>query len=422
MKIAVFTDLYLEIAGGIPSSISAQKRELEKLGHEVVVFCPGRTKPHEKNVVLLPTSKFIKINGAPTAKWPGKIVDFIDKNYPNFKQNFDLIHAHYEAGASIAAVLLAKKYNMPLVQTMHGREDMAIAVNVPHPFKTIAGWSLNHIHAAYLKKYTKAPKIKRDNYLANMICKQNMWQLMARQANSADQVITPSQHFAEKLAKYGVSKPITAVSNGVSDEIVSSRSWRVRTLESAQNEPLRIISTCRLSREKRILPFLEALNLVNQQKPGSFRYTIVGDGNDAETARKLAKSYRIDTFCDFKGAIPHEKVMNMLENQHISITNSYGFDTQGLTLLEASATGLPVLYCDPDMDKVVVKGAAIRPKDETPEEMAKTILDILDHPEKITEMSQNAFKNRVSVLQSSQIKKLLSVYELAISKNRSSNL
>jgi UDP-N-acetylglucosamine:LPS N-acetylglucosamine transferase len=73
------------------------------------------------------------------------------------------------------------------------------------------------------------------------------------------------------------------------------------------------------------------------------------------------------------------------------------------------------------MDKVVVKGAAIRPKDETPEEMAKTILDILDHPEKITEMSQNAFKNRVSVLQSSQIKKLLSVYELAISKNLSSN-
>ena len=31
MKIAVCTDLYLEMAGGIPSSISAQKKELEKL-------------------------------------------------------------------------------------------------------------------------------------------------------------------------------------------------------------------------------------------------------------------------------------------------------------------------------------------------------------------------------------------------------
>ena len=67
MRIAVFTDLYLEIAGGIPSSISAQKRELEKLGHEVVVFCPGFKQPEEKNVVILPTSK-INVNGAPTTK------------------------------------------------------------------------------------------------------------------------------------------------------------------------------------------------------------------------------------------------------------------------------------------------------------------------------------------------------------------
>ena len=35
MRIAVFTDLYLEIAGGIPSSISAQKKELEKLGRDL---------------------------------------------------------------------------------------------------------------------------------------------------------------------------------------------------------------------------------------------------------------------------------------------------------------------------------------------------------------------------------------------------
>lgn len=133
MRIAVFTDLYLEIAGGIPSSISAQKKELEKLGHSVTVFCPGFSKPEEKNVIVLPTAKFIKINGAPTARWPKIIVKFIKENYPNFKSDFDLIHVHYEAGASIAAILLAKEFNLPLVQTMHGREDMAIAVNVPHP-------------------------------------------------------------------------------------------------------------------------------------------------------------------------------------------------------------------------------------------------------------------------------------------------
>ena len=414
MKIAVFTDLYLEIAGGIPSSISAQKTALEKLGHEVVIFCPGKKTPDTENVVLLPTSKFIKISGAPTAKWPGKIVDFIAKNFENFGQDFDLIHAHYEAGASIAAVLLAKKYNLPLVQTMHGREDMAIAVNVPHPFKTLAGYALNGIHRAYLEKYTKTSPVKRDHYLANMHCKQQMWELIQRQANSADQVITPSEHFAEKLKKYGVSKPITAVSNGVSDKVASDSTWEIRTLNEAKNEPLRIISTCRLSREKRILPFLKSLKLVNDQKPGSFRFTIAGDGNDMKKAKKLAKKYKIDDFCDFLGAVPHEKVMELLKNQHLSITNSYGFDTQGLTLLEAGAVGLPVLYCDKDMDKIVVKDAAIRPIDESSEEMAKVILDILEHPERIAKMSENAFSHRDTVLQSHQIKNLLGVYKKAL--------
>ena len=414
MRIAVFTDLYLEIAGGIPSSISAQKRELEKLGHEVTVFCPGFKKPKEKNVIILPTSKHIKINGAPTTKWPGKVVNFIAKNYPNFGSDFDLIHSHYEAGASIAAVLLARKYNLPLVQTMHGREDMAIAVNVPHPFKTLAGWSLNHIHGAYLDKYVKKVNVKRDNYLANMACKKNMWELMVRQANCAKLVITPSQHFADKLKHYGVSKPITAVSNGVEDKVITLRDFKVRSVQTSSNEPLRIIWTSRLSREKRILPFLESLKIVNEKKPNSFFFTAVGDGNELEAAKAFAKANGIENLCDFKGAVPHEKVMELLEDQHLSIINSYGFDTQGLTILEAGAVGLPVLYCDKDMDQVVIKDAAIRPDDETPKKMAETILYVITHPELVEKMSKNAFTGRESVLQSNQIKSLLKVYEKAL--------
>lgn len=415
MRIAVFTDLYLEIAGGIPSSISAQKRELEKLGHEVVVFCPGFKQPEEKNVVILPTSK-ISVNGAPTTKWPGKVVKFIAKNYPNFGSDFDLIHSHYEAGASIAAVIIAKKYNLPLVQTMHGREDMAIAVNVAHPFKTISGWALNHIHKAYLKKYTGKISIKRDNYLADMVCKTNMWELMVRQANCAKLVITPSQHFADKLIHYGVSKPITAVSNGVEDKVINVRDFKIRSLNTSSNEPLRIIWTSRLSKEKRILPFLESLKIVNEKKTGSFFFTAVGDGNELEAAKAYAKANGIDKYCDFKGAVSHDKVMELLENQHLSIINSYGFDTQGLTILEAGAVGLPVLYCDKDMDQVIIEGAAIRPDDETPEKMADVILNVLEKPERIEAMSKNAFEKRDSVLQSTQIKNLLKVYEKALEK------
>ncbi len=415
MRIAVFTDLYLEIAGGIPSSISSQKKELEKLGHEVTVFCPGFSKPKEKNVVVLPTAKYIKINGAPCARWPKVIVKFIDKEYPFFKDSFDLIHAHYEAGASIAAILLAKKYKMPLVQTMHGREDMAIAVNVSHPYKTIAGCGLNKIHKHYLKNIAKNVRVKKDIYLAPTIARANMWELMVREANCANQVITPSQHFANKLKHYGVSKPITAVSNGVEDKIANSHHWKIRRLEKSSNEPVRIIWTSRLSKEKRILPFLEALKIV-KEKSDKFFFTAVGDGNEFEASKKYVLEHGLSKNVKFLGAVPHEKVLELLKNEHLSIINSYGFDTQGLTILEAGAVGLPVIYCDKDMDQVVLKDAGLRAYDESPEKMAELILEIIEKPELIEKMSKAAMKNREQVLQSTQIKNLLAIYKKALKK------
>ena len=298
---------------------------------------------------------------------------------------------------------------------MHGREDMAIAVNVPHPFKTFAGTALNKIHRSYLKNYCTAKKINRDDYLAPTIATKNMWELMVREANCADEVITPSQHFADKLKHYGVKKPITAVSNGVSDEVVKLRDWKVRTLKKGSHEPLRIIWTSRLSREKRILPFLEALKIVKNQTD-DFYFTAVGDGNELEASRKFVEENNLAKNVGFLGAVPHEKVMELLENQHLSIINSYGFDTQGLTILEAGAVGLPVIYCDKDMDQVVLKDAGIRPDDESPEKMATLILDCIKNPEIIEKMSRAAFKNRGEVLQSTQIKNLLKVYEKALKK------
>lgn len=304
---------------------------------------------------------------------------------------------------------------MPLVQTMHGREDMAIAVNVAHPFKTLAGASLNKIHKHYLKKYVKEKRVKRDNYLADTTAKRKMWELMVREANCADQVITPSQHFADKLKHYGVYKPITAVSNGVEDKVALDTDWKIRKLKKTSHEPVRIIWTSRLSREKRIMPFLESLKLVKEDSDRFF-FTAVGDGNEFETAKKYVLENGLSKNVKFLGAVPHEKVLKLLETEHLSIINSYGFDTQGLTILEAAATGLPVIYCDRDMKQVVLPGAGMCAYDESPEQMAKLILDIINNPELIEKMSRAAMKNRQKVFQSTQIKNLLNVYEKALKR------
>lgn len=437
-RIAIFTDVFLGIPGGIPSSIRAQKTALESLGHQVTIFCPGTQQDfenplsqfganHDPNIILVPTAKFL-VNGAPFSKWTKHVIRFIEEKYPNLTKSFDLFHIHYEATTSMAGLILAKKYHIKTIQTMHGREDMAIAINVPHPFKTIAATGINLIHRTTLKSISKKsprpdyqnPEPKKSpslNYqnakiknLAPTIARREMWQMMTRQANLADQVITPSAHFAKKLQLFGVTRPISVISNGIADQEIANFTPRIRTYQD--HEPLRILWFSRLSKEKRILPFLESLRIAQELEPNfRFIFTIIGDGNQMSKVQKFCKKHFDEASIKILGTIPHQEILQKYtKDQHLSIINSYQFDTQGLTILEAAACNLPVIYADPDMSEIVPNHGGLCAKSPAPRAMAELLLKIHHQPEIIQKLSQNLAASEKTYLQSHQIEKLLKLY------------
>lgn len=438
LRIAIFTDVFLGIPGGIPSSIRAQKTALESLGHQVTIFCPGTQQDfenplsqfganHDPNIILVPTAKFL-VNGAPFSKWTKEVVRFIEKKYPNLTESFDLFHIHYEATTSMAGLILAKKHYIKTVQTMHGREDIAIAINVPHPFKTLAATGINLIHYTTLKPILKKtpksdyrnPEPKKSpglNYqnteiknLAPTIARREMWQMMVRQANLADQVITPSAHFAKKLQLFGVTRPISVISNGISDQEIANFTPQIRTYQD--HEPLRILWFSRLSKEKRILPFLESLRIAQELEPNfRFIFTIIGDGNQMSKVQKFCKKHFDETSIKILGTIPHQEILQKYtKDQHLSIINSYQFDTQGLTILEAAACNLPVIYADHDMSEIVPNHGGLCAKSPAPRAMAELLLEIYHQPELIQKLSQNLAASEKTYLQSHQIEKLLKLY------------
>lgn len=395
MKVAVFTDIYAPWgSGGIASSIKAQKDELERLGHEVMVFCPGFAA-REKNVINVPTHKHLKINATPLALRPEVIEQFVVEKIPDFGK-FDIVHVHYEGSCSIAGVRLAKRFNIPLVQTLHGREDMAIAINVPHPVKTLVAWCLNRLHGHYLPS---CEKIKRDKYQAPTLARAKMWEIMVRQAECADIVLAPSDHFAKKLEHYGIARPIIVVSNGISAELVTEE-FCVRELEDG--EVLKMIWNSRVSNEKRILPFLRALTLIKRP----YVLQVYGDGNALKKAQNLAKKHQLKV--KFYGVRSRDKIIDKMAKSHLGIMASYNFDTQGMTLLEAEATGLPVFFCDPAMMEVVPEKSFVLAGGPEAEAMAIALEKI--PAQKIAQMSKQMLKHRDEVLQSTQIKRLLKAY------------
>lgn len=399
MRIAIFTDVYAPWGnGGIASSIKAQKSELEKMGHEVVLFCPG-FNAKELGVVNVPSHKRIRISDSIVAKRPSLVEEFVLEKYPDFDK-FDIVHVHYEASCSIAGVRLAHKFDLPLVQTQHGREDMAISVNMPHPIKLLTATAIDTVHGMCLPHTIK---VKRDKFQAPTFTRAKMWSLVVNHAEQADIIITPSDHFARKIEHYGVSKPVMVVSNGIPHELVAEE-FAVRQLEDG--DVLKMIWNCRVSKEKRIMPLLQALKELKRP----YVLHVYGCGNALKMAKRYAERNHLKV--KFYGEVKRAKIVDRMRESHLGVTISYNFDVQPMTLLEAEATGLPVFFCDPAMREVVPQGSYIMA--DSPEAAALQIaLDNLEAAE-VAKMSKKMLANRSDVMQEKQVKRLLEVYKKAI--------
>lgn len=397
MRIAIFTDIYAPWGtGGVAAAVKAQKDELERLGHEVVVFCPGRDA-QEKDVVTVPSHAHVKVSRTIVALRPEKIIEFVTARYPEF--DFDVVHVHYEASCSVAGVLLAQKFKRPLVQTMHGREDMAIAVNVPHPLKLIVASLLNHLHRHYIPYEIK---VKRDKFQAPTFTRAKMWEIMVNQAQAADMVIAPSDHFAKKLEHYGVEKPIVPIPNGVESELVEE-DYETRVLEDGA--VLKMIWNSRVSHEKRLLPFLHALELLHRP----YLLHVYGSGNELKKAQKYAERHHLKV--KFYGMQKREKILKRMREAHLSVVASYNFDTQGMVLLEAEATGLPVFFCDPNMMEIVPRDSFVLAGGPEAEAMAIS-LEALP-AEKIEKMSAKMLAARKNITQELATRQILKAYRSA---------
>lgn len=404
MKIAIFSDLYTPggATGGIVSSIRAQKTELENLGHVVTVFCPGLTTD-EQNVFLVPTFMRPKVNGAMMARGPKTVAAYIREHFPDFSK-FDIVHVNYEASCSIAGIFLAHEFNLPLAQTMHGREDMAIAVNVPKGARAITSTGLEQIHRHYLPHEIK---VKTDDYQAPNYARARMWQLMINHAECADTIIVPSGHFGQKLEHYGVNKPVVVVPNGLPTEFTKPD---FATRKYQDGDVLKMLWNSRVSSEKRFMPFLHALHKLKRP----YMLYVYGDGNDLKKAQNYAKKYALKV--KFFGAKPREVIIERMRSCHLSICASYNFDTQGMVLIEAEATGLPVLLCDPELARDLPRDGYLLTDGPSVDAIARTLNDF--QPADIERMSKIMLEHRDETAQSTQIGKLLGAYKLAIKNHK----
>lgn len=113
----------------------------------------------------------------------------------------------------------------------------------------------------------------------------------------------------------------------------------------------------------------------------------------------------------FFGAQPRERIIIRMQEAHLGVHSSYNFDTQGMVLVEAQATGLPVLITDPALTETVPMGGFLLASSKDPTGIALTLEGL--KAEKVNGMSKIMMKNRRKVLQDERVKELVKAYKMA---------
>ncbi|WP_162802910.1 glycosyltransferase [Ornithinimicrobium avium] len=343
MRVALVTDYYLPTLGGVQTAVGALREGLERGGHEVTVCCPrDRDRDHEPEpgVVGLPVSPVFRPDGYPFAWSPRRVRRVLREELA--ARRVEVVHTHSEMFAALSGVRVARELGLPVVHTMHGRIDVYTDKVLPVPALSTAllAW-LHHRQVPH-----SDVRVAATPWTQSRVARR-MWRLMAAQAKASDHVVVPSAHFAAKLARVGVRTPTTVVSNGVAVGVMEQEDGPTLRTLGPQDE-LRALWVGRLSPEKRPEVFVDAVRRTGHGVLG----TVLGDGVSRRDVARAAAGAPVR----LEGSVPQSQVLARMRESHVLVSSSVDFDNQPMVILEAVASGLPVLHADPDLAEVVPDG------------------------------------------------------------------
>lgn len=403
MHIVIFVDFHDSSVGGVQTSVRGQRKGLEDLGHTVTIISPpstGVVSP-DASVMTLPSLRFLRPNGFPLSL-PSKnnlrlVEDFLGKREP-----IDIVHVQTNMGVGILGVEYAKKHTLPLIQTMHGRDDVFAET---YPLPRLVTELQRRLHARHV------PHASTVNRLDDTPTAHNAWRIMVNHAQAADHVVMPSHHFADKFKKHGVTKPMTVVSNGIDDAVVASLSDKKRK-KAIKGDSLKVMWCGRFSEEKRPLDSIKAIANV----PGC-ELNMFGDGPLVKTVEEYITSHNLSDRVHLRGRVGQVEILKAMQKHDVLLYPSFGFDNQPMVLIEAVAAAIPVVYCDPDLTECMPAGGGLITKTTTIDAMSAALETIIRQPEKRDKMHATMLAHRDKVIQSYHSKKMSALYRRVI-KNR----
>lgn len=321
MRILLTTDLYTPAINGVVTSTVSLKQSLEELGHSVRVLTLadyGYINEHQ-NVYAVSSINADKV-------YPGARVKlFSDRSIIRDIMEWrpDVVHSQSEFSTFRMAKKIAEHLNIPIVHTYH-----TIYEDYTHYF---------------------SPSKRTGRKIVSVFTKNVL--------NDAEAVIAPTNKVKRILDNYGVSQPISVIPSGIQlnrfQESISPDERRtIRAQYGIPENAFLLVSLGRLGKEKNIEEILFFLSLIKKE----VHFLIVGDGPNRMTLRNKVNELGLHNSVHFTGMVNPLDVAKYYQVGDLFVCASTS-ETQGLTYLEALASGLPALCrADEAIENVIING------------------------------------------------------------------
>ena len=316
MNIGLFTDTYYPELNGVANSVFLLKKELEKKGHNVYVVTtktPG-APADEKGVFRVPSKA---VSFVPERRL-GLVYDprIARKIH---KMKLDIIHTNTEFSIGMFGRIMAHELFIPVVHTYH---------------------TIYEDYTHYIKKYIS--KEDRAKKLAKLYSKFSV--------RGAEELIVPTKKVAELMQHYGVKPDINIIPTGID----LSR-FGVRDSETQKNKLKASLGIPVEDKEKNIDEIMNYMDHYMEQQSG-VTFVVVGDGPYRSNLEKNARNLKHRKKMLFAGAKPWDEITHYYQMADVFVSASTS-ETQGLTYIEALASGLPIVARrDPCLDGVLRHG------------------------------------------------------------------
>jgi len=315
MRIAYITQSYPPMVSGASLVAKSLAENMAERGHKVLVIAASdRSESYKLIKGNLTVLRLRSIHnpmrvGQRFLLYPRRsILRSLRKFQP------DIIHTHEPLQMGLLCLEYARRTNIPILLSVH---------------------QLPWFVSAYLPKFFGMKRVAESA----------LWTYARWLLRQFTTLVTPTQTIARIIKSMAGIEPQT-ISHGIDLEIFrphfpSSEEIATRTrLKLPSNVPI-ILHVGRLDADKSVDLVIKAVEGVMRQT--SAHLLLVGDGRQKPALMKLCKSLGIEKRCHFPGYISMEEGLpDIYRSANLFVTASE-IETQGIVLLEAAASGLPIV-------------------------------------------------------------------------------